>query len=1331
LNAALLDDKGTETREVFAASHLYTLLLQGRRIVLEAPAGGGKTTTLIQLARTAGAGRGIPVLVDLPLWIRSGVDILDYIAQLRAFRARRIEASDLARIPEAEPYIFLLNGWNEIAAARSQEAADALRAIERAFPTAGILVATRIHHIKPPLPGAIRIRLLPLSPEQRLHYLEGALGTEPAYNLSRTLFADRTLDDITRTPFILSEVTALYRSGRDIPPTKIGLLAAVIDLMEGLDQHNTHLQSQPLLGHAEDYLRSLAMNLTEHGDVVLSDVEARRICSSIIDALRSDGQISAQLDPGDILHALSSHHILEISNHPTVTFRFQHQQFQEYYSALALRRELLQLVATGSPQQRAAFGQRYVNEPSWDEPLHMVAGGLSANASDIASGAFLVRSALHLDPVFAGSLARLCGSDVWNEIRGELGQQFRALYAASNESYRQCGLAAMIATGSTDFSDILIPLMSHPDQQSPFTPYRAGTDFHLSCLGTPWQATVDKWPEASRGLFVSEVAMLLGQTEVASELLRSDPSLTVRLEALRALAWNGQYTEIAEFLRTVPDGAFDEILSRLDLEDIPASLRPRAVSRYRMMLSSTADPKARFQIILRLLALGDDTSAAQLKSEFDGLTAGLINDLGEYQLRPAVQFLEKHDPDWLGEWITGRILEGTLWGDTWRSMVRGLSEPLRTALFTRVSSEKLEHRVSGSVIGLLAQTAAAELAKKAFLEFRKCTRDLEANPANSLNRALHSQLNSLLRLIPSPVVVAGLSDMLATDPRKEDVAIVTEMFSRIDSEQASLRDVLPDHQRQQLRKYLKAAVSTVVAQEDLHGGAKSNLALALGEAGDPTDMADLLTLIEGDIQRVSNGRAAMARGERTAAARSATTSWATWHVRALVRLGSLGAKKHLLDLLLVPEYETAAAFGLRLLAKKEPGDHPKVEGGFGWAARDYRQLKSSASEWYSAFDEPRRSEYADAIRQRVMDVLTETRSLDARVAPFHLFRLKELAKVLAAIDPYRSADLILDVAELPMRPNAWSSIVLLESLIFSGQTLPASRVFGLVDAEIAPLRNRGQFSTTSDILVPLLCILPFVDSPTAGIAKLRDLIAEFRLPLHSQRNLFAAIGQCPNPQGPFLLRELALQNEGAFQDVAREWLDAVATSPHPDAELLLLSFADSEVADGLYGLKLPEYAVDFLAARLSTLARANDRLLNRILFLASHPTQPQQRAILAHVVAGIGSPKALVAGLNLIDDTAERPIPYELLRAMEDLFLEKRPHGSSNSYTLVPRQATEIKVRLLELLKHDPRRARFAYYLLGRIEAWRLEYGRPSSEPRHPDYESGESWPPVEEPKPS
>ncbi len=76
---------------------------------------------------------------------------LEYIAGMPAFQAEGLTAADLARVQQKEPFFFLLNGWNEIAESNSTQADDALRELERDFPTAGIIVATRTHHLTPPL----------------------------------------------------------------------------------------------------------------------------------------------------------------------------------------------------------------------------------------------------------------------------------------------------------------------------------------------------------------------------------------------------------------------------------------------------------------------------------------------------------------------------------------------------------------------------------------------------------------------------------------------------------------------------------------------------------------------------------------------------------------------------------------------------------------------------------------------------------------------------------------------------------------------------------------------------------------------------------------------------------------------------------------------------------------------------------------------------------------------------------------------------------------------------------------------------------------------------
>ncbi len=1326
LNAVALDERGGDTREFLTTSHLRTLLLQGRRIVLEGPAGRGKTTTLIQLAQANGASYGIPILIDLPNWIRSGSDILEYVVRSPAFRALGIDADALARVQQAEPYLFLLNGWNEIAELYSQAAADALRSLERAFPKAGIIVATRTHHFVPPLPGSVRFRLLPLTPDQRYQYLVKALGTGPGQKLNSKLSRDHVLDELTRTPFVLSEVTTIFRAGNEIPQTKLGLLSAVVGLIEHSEEHNSELQAPPLRGRAEDYLRTLSTHLTARGDVILTEPEARSICYSVSEALRNIGQIAATPEPSDVLNALTSHHILERIDYPGTSFRFEHQQIQEYYSAVVLRSMLRAVVASGDLAERDKFTRKYINDPAWEEPLRMIAEDLGAAESEIPTGKVLVQTALRVDPVFAARLSHFGGPSIWSEVRSEVDSRLRALYAVPNQRYRQYALAAMLATGSDDFADILIPLLTDPDQQVRLGAYRAGLQFPSS-IGQKWERTVAGWTEQHRIEFVTQLAIHQGRTEVALKFVRSDPSPAVRLESLSALVWMGQREEVTEILRSLSDPEFERAIQKLYPNEIPPALRERSISTYKALLAVTGDPKVRLQITLALAELDDSDTPTRLKSELNVLPAALVKELSEYTLRPAIDILRQADPQWLSQWVTNHIIEGVLWRDNCLSLISGIPKSLSERLLQRARTEDLRSSGGRGYIAVLAATADPEVGKAIFMAVRDHHRALLADPQNQEKQTIGIQLRGLLRSIPRSVVVEGLSDVLAQEPQDDELAILTDLFSGMGAVDDDVNEAMPDHLRQRLRKYFKFAIAIVLAQDDFRGEVKGRLSLALAEVGEPDDMADLIAMTRADINRVREGRAAWGRGERSAKAEGSPMCWSGWHVQALIRLGYTQSEAILLELLNEPEYELDAAWGLQVMAKNaKPGFNSIRSARFGQLSREYKKISSNPADWFEGFNEELRVKYAAAIRQRILNVLGESKTGDYKTIPYH-YRLKELAKVLASLDPKASADLVLDIAMLPARSDGWLRCDLLEALVFAHVALPADRVLAVLDPVFGQFRAYGIYNDNAHLLGRLLCLLPFVDPPSWGIARIRDLMSEFRLPLYNQGNLLMALGQCPDDSGLALLCDVARQNDAGLQNFAREWLEAIAACPLPGAKAILLGFVDPEVKECVGDHTLPDYALDSLAGRISDLARANSSIAERIAQLSTQPLSGQRRLILAKVIAWLGSRKVLLAGLNLIDDSSPQPVPYELWKAIEDVFLEKRPYkGNLQAYDLVPQAATDIKERLFDMVRHDPRRARSAYDLLGQIEEWRLEYGRPTSEPRHPLYESGEMWPLVE-----
>ena len=78
----------------------------------------------------------------------------------------------------------------------SAQAHTFLAGIERGFPSAGIIVATRTHHTRPPLPGRRTYQLLPISRSQRTEYLKQALE-EAAAELEARIESDPALYDLT------------------------------------------------------------------------------------------------------------------------------------------------------------------------------------------------------------------------------------------------------------------------------------------------------------------------------------------------------------------------------------------------------------------------------------------------------------------------------------------------------------------------------------------------------------------------------------------------------------------------------------------------------------------------------------------------------------------------------------------------------------------------------------------------------------------------------------------------------------------------------------------------------------------------------------------------------------------------------------------------------------------------------------------------------------------------------------------------------------------------------------------------------------------------------
>ena len=264
------------------------------------------------------------------------------------------------------------------------------------------------------------------------------------------------------------------------------------------------------------------------------------------------------------------------------------------------------------------------------------------------------------------------------------------------------------------------------------------------------------------------------------------------------------------------------------------------------------------------------------------------------------------------------------------------------------------------------------------------------------------------------------------------------------------------------------------------------------------------------------------------------------------------------------------------------------------------------------------------------------------------------------------------------------------------------------------------------LLSRCLCLLPFVEPPSEGITRVREIDPIKRMWGYEFHGLVTALGYSRCNEALGLLIDMAKSEEKRLQGIAGDWIDAIANIGTPEAIRTILSFVDPEIEQHSLRLTFDYFHQERLVSKIANIAGDDPSVRDRLLFLCTRKLPPQLRLLLADCVTRLGTRDGIFAGLNLMKDDVTPSIPPALMKNLESVFVERRTYGSSeNTYTLEPQSANDIRSRLFEMAVSDESRKHSAWSILAQIESWRIEYGRPTTEPRHPNIDSGIPWPPT------
>jgi hypothetical protein len=171
-----------------------------------------------------------------------------------------------------------------------------------------------------------------------------------------------------------------------------------------------------------------------------------------------------------------------------------------------------------------------------------------------------------------------------------------------------------------------------------------------------------------------------------------------------------------------------------------------------------------------------------------------------------------------------------------------------------------------------------------------------------------------------------------------------------------------------------------------------------------------------------------------------------------------------------------------------------------------------------------------------------------------------------------------------------------------------------------------------------------------------------------------------------------------------------------------LSFIDPDVPFVGVNFAFDHHNVEIYAAFVGAWAREDSVLKQRLLAMSAGKLTATQQRLLPAIYGELGDSDTMVAGANLLRGGLSAVLGRG---GLESQFMERQPHGNSYSFSLVPRNAEKARADLFQAVLHDADRRKSAFAILGQVEVWRMEYGRPLGEPRHPLIESGEPWPPL------
>ena len=541
-------------RDPVSKSTLATALATLDDLIVVAPPGMGKTTTLFQIAEALLAkGNSSPIVVPLGDWSTDGSTLIESVLKRHAFKG--ISEDDLRAVAAKPGVILLLDGWNELDVAARKRAAVQIRRLQAELPDLSLLISTRQQMLDVPVDGT-RINILPLSQTQQFDIAKALRGDAGVRMLDQAWRMPGVRELVT-IPLYLTALLALP-DGAPFPTTKEEVLRRFVAVHEE-DTQRAEALAEVTHGLHQRFLEDLAAVATRAANTTIPEAVARKSVSETEGALMAEGQMTDKPQPNTVLEALVSHHMLLRIGDPA-GYSFQHQQFQEWYASHFVER--LMMASAGDTASRNTLKADVLNQPVWEESILFACERLARGdlKQQKACGAAIM-AAFEVDPMLAAEMISRSTDAIWVHV-GSTIQGLIERWHTPGQVDR--ALRFMISSGRPEFFDQVWPLITHENDQVHLRALRAGRRFRPSLLGGDATKRIAALPPDIRTHVLCEIVIYSGMDglDLAAAVAKDDPDPEVKAEVISALAFRHANRHVADVLRCADEKTFDLVLCK-------------------------------------------------------------------------------------------------------------------------------------------------------------------------------------------------------------------------------------------------------------------------------------------------------------------------------------------------------------------------------------------------------------------------------------------------------------------------------------------------------------------------------------------------------------------------------------------------------------------------------------------------------------------------------------------------------------------------------------------------------------------------------------------------